>query len=1066
MTTASASLHQYVESLNQRYQQGNTSEHTFRGDLEALVRALCDSIDVTNEPSKVTDCGNPDYLLSKKGIPVGFIEAKDIGKDLNSKLYKEQFTRYRNALDNLIITDYCWFQFFKEGELVEEIRIAEIDGAAINPRPEHFARFAAMLHNFVMVIGQTISSPTKLAKMMAGKARLLENTLENALTVDLAESAHTELYGQYQAFQEILIHDLTPTGFADIYAQTLAYGMFAARLHDDTLDTFSRQEAAERIPKSNPFLRRLFDYVAGANIDERIKMTVDNLADVFRATDVGKLLSSFGRSGNDPIIHFYETFLTEYNPKLRKQRGVWYTPEAVVEFIVRAVDDVLKTEFGLPDGLASAEKTTIKVKQQATATKRGKAIFRNETVHKVQILDPATGTGTFLAAIIRHIYNSRFAAMGGLWQSYVDEHLIPRLNGFELLMAPYAMAHLKLDLLLKETGYQREKQNEQRLNIFLTNSLEPHHPDMGTLFANWLSQEANAANRIKRDAPVMVVLGNPPYSGESANKGEWIMHLMNDYKKEPGGVEKLNERNPKWINDDYVKFMRYGQHYIEKNGEGILAFINPHGFLDNPTFRGMRWQLLNTYDSIYIIDLHGNSKKKETCPDGSKDDNVFDIQQGVSINILVKTGNKKKGELGKVYHVDCYGKRQQKYDWLNANRLANIDFTELPHNEPMHFMVQKDFQLEAEYKKGFAVNEMFPLNNVGIVTSRDGLVIDDNKQVLTQRIQQFFDWDKAQILASLPVKENKTWKIDAVKQTAKQFDENCIQSIAYRPFDNRFVYYDDNFIERNRREVIQHFMLGDNVGLIIGRQGQVVGSMQWNLSFIVSQAVDFNMYYRGGGLVFPLYYYTQNLDGSLQRGVNLNADLVQQFADSAGLVFSEEIPLQNEGAEKFTPENLLDYIYAVLHSPNYREKYAEFLKIDFPRVPFPDNAEHFWQLVEQGEQLRLWHLLKHPDLSDFKQFITAYPIAGDNDITRKMTKTSIGYEATGDTHGKVWINDTQYFDNVPQTAWEFYIGGYQPAQKWLKDRHGRTLSYDDIVHYQRIILAMTKTEQLMAAIDQ
>jgi len=613
-------LNRYIETINSRYISGMASEHAYRGDLESLIRELVPQVEVINEPSQVTDCGNPDYVISRKNIPVGFIEAKDIGKDLNSKTYKDQFDRYRKALDNLIITDYLCFKFFQNGELEHEVRIASIEDGRVIPIADNFAELTILLQNFCTFVGQTIRSPKKLASMMAAKARLLQIILEKAISSDEQTQDNTALQQQFKTFKDVLIHDLDAHGFADIYAQTLAYGMFAARLHDETLDTFSRQEAAELIPKSNPFLRKLFNHVAGADIDERIKTTVDNLADVFCATDVKALLKNFGRSTqtHDPIIHFYETFLAEYDPKLRKARGVWYTPEPVVSFIVRGVDEILKTEFGLKDGLADTSKTTIAVQVQgATISKgrnKGKPLIQKKEVHKVQVLDPATGTGTFLAEVVKFIYNGKFKAMQGAWSSYVDEHLIPRLNGFELLMASYAMAHLKLDMLLRDTGFVASK--EQRLNIYLTNSLEEYHPDTGTLFSSWLSTEANAANHIKRDTPVMVVMGNPPYSGESANKGDWIMKLMEDYKKEPGGKEKLKERNPKWINDDYVKFMRYGQHFIEKNGEGILAFINPHGFLDNPTFRGMRWNLLKTYDKIYTIDLHGNSKKKETAPDG------------------------------------------------------------------------------------------------------------------------------------------------------------------------------------------------------------------------------------------------------------------------------------------------------------------------------------------------------------------------------------------------------------------------------------------------------------------
>ena len=621
------SIEKYIEQVNRRFKSGISKEHSYRGDLETLIRELVPGVEITNEPANVTDCGNPDYVITKGKIPIGYIEAKDIGKDLNAKVYKEQFDRYKKALDNLIITDYLRFQFFRNGTLNHEIRIAEIDNNAVKPLTENFNQFSDLIKDFCTYIGQTIKSSKKLAGMMASKARLLQDILEKALISDEETQENTSLREQYKTFRQILIHDLSPKDFADIYAQTLAYGMFAARLNDQTLEDFSRQEAAELIPKSNPFLRRLFGYVAGPDIDERIARTVDNLADVFRATNVEQLLKNFGKNTQtqDPIIHFYETFLSEYDPKLRKARGVWYTPQPVVNFIVRAVDHILKTEFDLAQGIADTGKTTIKIPVQGS-----KKLMEKE-VHKVQILDPASGTGTFLSEIIKYIYNSRFKSMQGAWSGYVDEHLIPRLNGFELLMASYAMAHLKLDMLLRETGYKATK--SQRFNVYLTNSLEEYHPDTGTLFAGWLSAEANEANHIKRDTPVMVVIGNPPYSVSSSNKSPWIEELMRDYKKD------LNEKNIQPLSDDYIKFIRYGEYFINKTGEGILAYISNNSFIDGIIHRQMRKHLLETFDKIYILDLHGNSKKKETTPEGGKDENVFDIMQGVSINIFVKKKN-------------------------------------------------------------------------------------------------------------------------------------------------------------------------------------------------------------------------------------------------------------------------------------------------------------------------------------------------------------------------------------------------------------------------------------------
>src|SRR5690606_21416539 len=837
------------------------------------------------------------------------------------------------------------------------------------------------------------------------------------------------------AFKQILIHDITPQGFADVYAQTIAYGMFAARLHDPTLQTFSRQEAAELIPKSNPFLRKLFGYIAGPDIDDRIKWVVENLSEIFLACNVEEILKNYGKSTKmeDPIIHFYETFLSEYDPKLRKSRGVWYTPQPVVNFIVRAVDDILKTEFDLPQGLADTSKTTIKVNTQ-TADKRSATGYKQmeQEVHKVQILDPATGTGTFLEEVVKHIHK-KFQGQQGIWSNYVETHLLPRLNGFELLMASYAMAHLKLDLLLTETGFKPT--SNQRFRVYLTNSLEEHHQDTGTLFANWLSTEANEANHIKRDTPVMCVIGNPPYSGESANKGEWIMSLMEDYKKEPGGKEKLKERNPKMVNDDYVKFIRYGQHYIEKNGEGILAFINPHGFLDNPTFRGMRWNLLKTYDKIYTIDLHGNSRKKETAPGGSIDQNVFDIMQGVSINIFVKTGKKKPNELGKVFHYDLFGKRDFKYDFLNKNSIQSIQFNELIYENPMYYFVQIDYKLKKQYDEGLGIFELFNTLSSGVKTSNDKYLVSFAKNELSKKISDFF-------------------KIEP--------DLSLIQNYGYKPFIDKYIYYDDALIGRSRKDFMSNFIEKDNYTICLMRN--LVNTEIYNTVFITKSIIDIN-YYGFQTYSLPLYLYPetnaqQTIAQSTERKPNLKAEIVNQIAENLGLTFTNE---KETTENTFAPIDILDYIYAVLHSPTYREKYKEFLKIDFPRVPYPKDQDTFWQLVKLGGEIRQIHLLESPTV---EQYITQYPIDGDNVVSRKITKGSPGYVADNETHGKVYINDEQYFDNVPLTAWEFYIGGYQPAQKWLKDRKGRKLEFDDILHYQKIIVALTETDRLMKEIDK
>jgi predicted helicase len=1046
-------LNEYISKINQTYRLGNATEHTYRGDLSTLLQTLVPEIIATNEP-KGEKWGRVDYAISLNGINIGFIEAKDIGdKDLEGKKKtgnQEQFDRYRAALSNLIITDYIDFHFYKEGILTEKISIGKVENNSIIPLSQNFQRLTTLFKNFTEQTPITIKSPTRLAEMMAGRARLMADIIEKSLNEDDASNKDSEtqdysnLKKQMLSFQRMLIHDLDNKSFSDLYSQTIAYGLFTARYHDPSKETFSREEALTLIPRSNPFLGQLFIGLTGNQLDHRLVWIVDELVRIFLASDITSIMKDFGKSTKqeDPVVHFYETFLGAYNPALRKARGVWYTPQPVVNFIVRAVDDILKTEFGFSEGLADKSKKKIKVNYQ------GKEIEKE--VHQVQVLDPATGTSTFLAETIKHIHK-KYEGMQGIWSKYVEDHLIPRLNGFELLMASYTMAHLKLDMLLTETGYVPTK--DQRLRVFLTNSLEEPNPDSGTLWGDLLSDEANQANAIKRDTPVMCVIGNPPYSGESANKGEWIMKLMEDYKKEPGGIEKLKEQNSKFINDDYVKFLRYGQHYIEKNGQGILAFINPHGFLDNPTFRGMRWNLLKTYDKIYTIDLHGNSKKKEVSPDGSADVNVFDIMQGVSINLFIKTGKKKTNELGKVFHFDLFGKREFKYNFLVENNLNQIKFKDLKYSNPHYFFIQKDLEVQKKYDLGISVNELFSKNILGIQTHRDSFVISIDKHKLTNKITDFYNPEisNKDLIIKYKIKETSEWQLD--KKRKGSFDEKAIVKIDYRFFDTRFVYYSNDVIDRDRKNIMQH-LTKSNIALTISKQQSSSAFRHIFLSKNIQESCLISLQTKEGGYTFPMYLYTDNkgqqtIDQSEERTPNLNIEIVNQIGEKVGLTFTNE---KETTKDTFAPIDMLDYIYAVLHSPTYREKYKEFLKIDFPRVPYPKDKDTFWKLVKLGGEIRQIHLLESPVV---EKPICKFNISG----TDIMVKPK--YE-----NGNVYINDTQYFEDVPEVAWNFYIGGYQPAQKWLKDRKDRELQEDDIRHYMKIIVALTETDRLMKEIDK
>ena len=1007
-------IKEYIHNLNKEYKTGKATEHSYRPALKSLLENITEGLTVTNEPTRM-GCGAPDYAVTRKEISVGYIETKRIEENLNDKKHKEQFERYKKSLSNLIITNYLTFQFFEHGELIVSATIAKEGKKGFEINENELEDFIGLISKFAGYDGQILTS-AHLSKVMATKARLLANIIEDALDKDeelgknIANS-DSALYEQLKGFREVLIHEMAHREFADIYAQTIAYGMFAAKLNDKTKERFSRFKAAQLISHSNPFLRKLFQYIAGNDLDERIQWVVEDLADLFNHVDIDGISKEFDKTDHDPMIHFYETFLAEYDPALRKSRGVWYTPQPVVKFIVKAVDNIIKEDFDLTEGLADTSKVKL---MQSFEQNDNKFIEEEKEYHRVQILDPATGTGTFLAEVVQNIYQ-RFRNNKGMWQGYADEHLIPRINGFEILMASYAMAHLKLDMLLQQTDYKPS--NKERLHIYLTNSLDRARPHTKAPLAQWLSNEANEANHIKQNIPVMVVLGNPPYSGESQNSGEWIMKQIGEYKREPQyqfknrSKKEKNIPDTKWINNDYVKFIRFGQYFIEKNGVGTLAYITDNSFLDSLSFRGMRYNLMHTFDKIYILNLHGNSLKKETAPDGSKDENVFDIMQGVSINVFVKIRSSKRisplvNSLAVVHHYDLYGKRAEKYDFMLNNNLQSVQWKQLEFEDDNYFFVPKDFELKEEYGQGFKIDELFPINTSGVKTHDDTNLVDFN-----------------------PFPENN-------------------QLYTYRPFDNRNINYDLKKVKRHRNAVMKHFIKGENVGFCLMRSQ--VNTDNFSTVLLSKNMIDIN-FFGFQTYSFPLYLYpeTDKIFTGEKRKPNLNEEIIDDISQRIGAQFTDE---GEDIEDTFAPIDILDYIYAVLHCPAYRERYREFLKIDFPRVPYPYSVPQFWSLVELGGTLRRLHLMEDVEPQDD---MANFPVAGSNDVEQPKYVSD-----------KVYINDTQYFDNVTSVAWNFYIGGYQPAQKWLKDRKGRTLNYDDIVHYQKIIRALKETEEVMREVDE
>lgn len=1041
----------YVAEVAKKAKTGITTEHTFRGALAALLDALAPGLQAVNEPKR-TDCGAPDYIVQDKtGLGVFYVEAKDLGDDdLDGKKRsgnKEQFDRYKAALDTIIFTDYLDFRLYRHGQFANSVRIADWDGEGkVSGRPAAYADFAAFVADAAAGDPQKIDSAKRLAELMAGKARLLQRNAEEYLTPlsktyddapDGAKPPVTPILELMLGLRDVLMPDVGAGEFSDIFAQTLTYGMFAARLNDPTPEDFSRYEAMALIPKTNPFLKQLFQYVAN-NLEDELEWMVDDLADLFRSADVAKIMRGYGRTGADPMIHFYEDFLAAYDAGLRKDRGVWYTPIQVVKFIVGAADWALRTRFGLPDGLADRSKVEIEREEIAP---HGKRMVRKvkKTVHRVQLLDPATGTGTFIAESIRQIFE-KFKGNEGMWPGYVESDLLPRLNGFELLMASYTMAHIKIDFALRETG--AAPSGKERFRVFLTDSLSDWHKELpGGLFASALAPEQQGADEVKRDTPVMVVMGNPPYNVSSSNKSGWIQNLVADYKK------NLNERKIN-LDDDYIKFIRLGQHYVDKNNEGILAYITNNSFIDGITHRQMRKSLLETFDEIYVLNLHGNARKKEVAPDGSKDENVFNIMQGVAIALFVKKGGiaAKNAKDAKVYYADLWGKKKDKLATLDAAKMESIVWKELQLSEPYYFFVPKDFALEDEYNKGFSVAELFAVYNSGIQTKRDKLTVSFDADSATAVVDDFklLPVEQLRVKYKLP-EDGRDWTIASAKEDVLHH-EVCIEPYCYRPFDVRYVPYTGisrGFVAYPRDKVMGSFVGRDNLAILTCRFQTTFDFQHVFATDRISDLNSVSMQTGEQSFVFPLYLYEENM-GKVEKRANLDKDIVAKIAE----ILNPVNPV-NPVKETPSPEDIFDYIYGVLHSPAYRAKFKEFLKVDFPRIPYPKDAAEFARFRDAGRELRMAHLMKDPEptLSETR---ARFPVAGDNTVDK------VEWE-----DGRVYINATQYFDNVPVEAWEQPIGGYRPAEKWLKDRKSRVLTQDDLKHYQRIILALAKTREIM-----
>lgn len=952
---------------------------------------------------------------------------------------------------------------------------------------------------------ETITTAKALSIRLAELARGIRDRIRAALEI---ESESGPLNRLLTAFRESLVGDLDEKGFADMYAQTIAYGLLSARIVDPAHRTTEDFAAHMR---TSPFLRELMEEFirvggrrrgkggAGIDFDE---LGVSEVVELLDDANMEAVVRDFGRQNQqeDPVIHFYEDFLSEYDKKERVSRGVFYTPRPVVSYIVRSVNELLRSEFGLADGLADTT-TWGEMAERHVDLKIPEGTSPDQAC--VQILDPATGTGTFLVEVIEIVHATMRdkwkgegvrseRALTQRWNEYVPKHLLPRLHGYELMMAPYAIAHLKVGLKLYETGYRFE--SEERARIYLTNALEPAQDHSGKLeFAiPALAHEAEAVSGIKAKQRFSVILGNPPYKGISANMGEWIDDLLHgrldgeaggrSYYKcdgEPLGEKKL------WLQDDYVKFIRLSQWLLDSAGAGVHGYVTNHGFLDNPTFRGMRWSLMESFDRLKLLDLHGNIKKREKSPDGFPDANVFAIGQGVAISVFVsRPVGEGPGRKPVVQHADLWGEKSSKLTWLGERSGNDTDWSELEPDSPFHLFVPYDQSEVGEYWSWAAVNKIFPVNVTGIVTARDAFVIDFDRGALQDRIADFRSEELSDQAirekffsgkgsAKYPPGDSRGWKVPEARRKVRE-DEQWSERYApllYRPFDIRDIYYVPWMVDWPRTEAMPHMLAGEN--LAIGTTRTVEIGAGFSHIFATREMIQHHtISIKEVNYELPLYLYpgVGKSDGSLfhawpegagGRRPNLDPDFVEDLDQATGLTFVSDG--RADLAAQFGSEDVLAYIYAVFHSPEYRRRFEPMLKLDFPRVPPPGSAASFGALAQLGHDLLALHLLESRTL--------------DNPIACYNGPSEPEVERVSRTDQTVWLDgaETCGFEGVSDEVWNFHIGGYKVCEKWLKDRQakggknprpGRTLTDEDIAHYQKIIVAISETIRIMGEIDE
>lgn len=1028
-------LKSYIKKIFEVAKRGDAREESYYSSLEELLKSYAESVKkkahVTTLPKK-TDAGNPDFRVwdGKQSI-VGYIEAKKpLEENLSQIEDTEQLKRYLKTFPNLILTNFFEFRLYHAGQLIDKVQIARpyvIHKLGTIPPVEKEKEFFNLLERFFSFsLPKTYSAKT-LAVELAKRTRFLK---EQVIIEELKEEERKGkgfILGFYEAFQKFLIHGLTKEEFADLYSQTITYGLFAARTR--TENGFDRKLAYDKIPKTIGILRDVFKFISLGDLPQQMEWIIDDISEVLAVTDVYKILDEYfhKHKGKDTIVHFYETFLTEYDPKTREKRGVYYTSEPVVSYIVRSLHQILKEHFDKKDGFAN---------------------------QSVTVLDPAAGTLTFLAEAAKLAVEEFTSKYGeGAKENFIKEHILKNFYAFELMMAPYAVGHLKMSFLLEELGYKLHE--DDRFKLYLTNTLEMEElaqtelPGMVSL-----SEESHLAGKIKKEQPILVILGNPPYSVSSANKSDFIEKEMEIYKEDVRA-----ERNIQPLSDDYIKFIRFAQWKIDKSGKGIIGMITNNSYLSGLIHRGMRKNLLESFNEIYILNLHGNSRIGEKCPDGSKDENVFDIQQGVSISLFIK-GKEQKG-FGKVFYQDVYGLHEKKYAYLNKYDVTSIKWTKLQPVEPYYFFLKKDFSEQATYSKFLSIQDIFVQSSTGVKTNRDHFLVDFNRKVLERRIQSMRDnkLDDKLFGKTYNLTDGNYW--NTARERAKVRDNenwpNQFYKYSYRPFDTRFIFYQPNLIEIGRggasKEIMRQFFK-ENIGICLTRQLSTLNFLHVFVTDNITDMCFISIKTKETGYVFPLYIYKQKdnpVKKSLSSVMMLFEPAAEYLVKKPNLSPALVEKLTKEFKKSPTPEQIFYYIYAVLYSNIYRTKYAEFLKIDFPRISFTKDYKLFIKMGQYGEKLIDLHLLKSPEL--------------DSPIARFQGKGKNKVEKLRYEKGKLHINNDQYFEGITPEVWEYQICGYQICDKWLKDRKGRALSLEDVERYCKVVGAIQRTIEIQKKID-